>query len=119
MKDFKKMECPILLFMVRFIILLVHCCKMEGMDLNLLNYTFMTQKMKQASETSDVSMLIHSDHTRNLYIYEAPTSSGVTVLMIGPSNWDILLSQLYRKYLSCTPLMTLCIMCYYFQEVMM
>jgi len=53
----------------------------------------------QASEVSDLSMVIHSDHTRNLHKYGAPTSSDVAALMIGngcdiePSNHDILLSK--------------------------
>ncbi|CAB4491168.1 unnamed protein product [Rhizophagus irregularis] len=53
----------------------------------------------QASETSDVSMVIHGDRTKNLHRYEAPTSSDVAVLMIGdgcdiePSNRNILLRQ--------------------------
>ncbi|CAG8661536.1 18179_t:CDS:2 [Rhizophagus irregularis] len=53
----------------------------------------------QASETSDVSMVIHGDCTKNLHRYEAPTSSDVAVLMIGdgcdiePSNRNILLRQ--------------------------
>ena len=53
----------------------------------------------QASETSDISMVIHGDHTKNLHRYGAPTSSDVAVLMIGdgcdiePSNRDILLSR--------------------------
>ncbi|GET56687.1 hypothetical protein RIR_jg14715.t1 [Rhizophagus irregularis DAOM 181602=DAOM 197198] len=50
-------------------------------------------------ETSDVSMVIHGDHTKNLHKYGAPISSDVAVLMIRdgcdiePSNCNILLSQ--------------------------
>ena len=53
----------------------------------------------QASETSDISMVIHGDRTKNLHRYGAPMSSDVAVLMIGdgcdiePSNRDILLSR--------------------------
>src|SRR6266542_497275 len=53
----------------------------------------------QASEVSDLSMVIHSDRTRNLYRYGAPIFSDVAALMIGdgcdiePSNCDILLSK--------------------------
>ncbi len=51
----------------------------------------------QTSETSNVSMVIHSDRTQDLRRYGAPTSSDVAALMIGdghdinPSNRDILL----------------------------
>ena len=53
----------------------------------------------QTSETSNISMVIHGDRTKNLHNYGAPTSSDVAVLMIGdgcdiePSNRDILLSK--------------------------
>ena len=53
----------------------------------------------QASEVSDLSMVIHSDRTRNLHRYGTLTSSDVAALMIGdgcdiePSNRDILLSK--------------------------
>ena len=82
----------------------------------------------QTSETSDISMVIHGDRTKDLHRYNAPTSSDVAVLMIGdgcdiePSNRDILLKhvkEVYKEYLNCTLLMILCIMYYYFQEVMM
>ena len=52
----------------------------------------------QASETADISMVIHSDRTKNLHRFGTPTSPNVAVLMIGdgcdiePSNHDILLS---------------------------
>ena len=35
-EEFQKSGCPILLFMVRFTILLVHCCQMKGKHLNFL-----------------------------------------------------------------------------------
>ena len=53
----------------------------------------------QTSETSDISMLIHSDRTQDLRRYGAPTSSDVAALMIGdgydiePLNRNILLSR--------------------------
>src|ERR1700722_10547078 len=37
-----KFQSLILLFMVKFIILLVHYCQLKGKHLNLLNYTFIT-----------------------------------------------------------------------------
>jgi hypothetical protein len=57
------------------------------------------QDIIQTSETSNISMVIHGDRTKNLHKYGAPTSSDVAVLMIGdgcdiePSNRDILLSK--------------------------
>lgn len=53
----------------------------------------------QASENSDISMVIHSDCTKDLHGYGAPISSDVAALMIRdgcdiePSNHDILLRQ--------------------------
>ncbi len=51
----------------------------------------------QANLTSNISMLIHADRTRDLCCYNTPTASNVAVIMIGngydvnPSNRDILL----------------------------
>ncbi|EXX65046.1 uncharacterized protein OCT59_021536 [Rhizophagus irregularis] len=51
----------------------------------------------QANEATEISMLIHSDQTKDSRRYNAPTASDVAAIMIGdgydvdPSNRDILL----------------------------
>ena len=69
--------------------------------LNAVNpYIYVFRQIRDifhTSEIPDVSMVIHSDRTRNLHRYRAPTSSDIAALMIGdghdiePSNRDILL----------------------------
>ena len=82
------------------------------------------QDIIQASETADISMVIHGDRTKNLHRYGIPTSPDVAILMIEdgydiePSNCDILFSQHNGNLQKISELHPFYIMYYYFQKVM-